>query len=525
MASETWDYVVVGAGSSGCALTEELVKTGRSVLLLEAGGHGRSPFIKFPAAQLHAIRKYDWGYFTEPDVSRHGVVEHWARGRVLGGSSSVNGTMYMRGVSKDYDGWGVPGWAWRDILPIFQEFEASDQAGSLRGRRGRLAIRTVRRPHPLTRAFVEAAEASGLPLNPDYNGESQEGVGLAQLSQRRGLRCSAADAFLKPVLNRRNLTVIAHALVTRIDVSKGRAIAVCFEERGRPKRVAAGNVVLCAGAINSPQLLMLSGIGRARDLATEEIEVVSDLPGVGANLQDQPLISPRYRTKVPSYNLTDGLSQKIGYASEFLLRGEGPIANVFEAAAFLRSTPELPMADLQVIFSAVGYGKKSDGQYYLDNVPSLSAHIILSYPESAGRISLRSKDPRDKPRIECSLLEVHEDVAKLVSGLKSIRRIMETAPIADLISSEIVPGGAVQSDSELEDFVRRHASISFHPIGTCRMGLGPEAVVGPDLRVRGFENLWIADASIIPKHPSANTNAVCIMVGRKLGRELAAARQ
>ena len=522
MASEKWDYVIVGAGSSGCALTEELVKTGRSVLLLEAGGRDNSFFIKVPAGQLRAIRKYDWGYFTEPDMSRNGVVEHWARGRVLGGSSSVNGTMYTRGVSRDYDGWGIPGWSWRDVLPIFQEFEASDQPGPLRGHGGTLSIRTVRRPHRLTRAFVEATEASGLPFNPDYNGETQEGVGFAQLSQRRGFRCSASDAFLKPVLHRRNLTVLAHSFVTRIEVSKHSAVAVIFEERGKTRRASAGNVVLCAGAINSPQLLMLSGIGRANDLATKQIEVVLDRPGVGSNLQDQPLISPRYGTKVPSYNLTDGLSQKLGYVAQFLLRGEGPISNVFEAAAFLRSTPELSMPDLQVIFSAVGYGKKPDGQYYLENIPSLSAHIILSYPQSTGRISLRSKDPRDQPRIECGLLDVHDDVAKLVSGLRSIRRIMQASPIADLVSSEILPGMDVQSDAVLEEFVRRHASISFHPIGTCCMGVGPEAVVGPDLRVRGIENLWIADASVIPKHPSANTNAVCIMIGRKLGRELAA---
>lgn len=524
MAVEQWDYVVIGAGSSGCGVTGELVRAGKSVLLLEAGGRDRSPFIKIPAGQLRAITRYDWGYVSQPDASRNNVAEHWARGRVLGGSSSINGTMYTRGIPNDYDGWGVPGWSWNDVLPIFQDFEASDQPGLLRGHAGSLSIRTVRRPHRLTKAFVTAARSLGLPFNSDYNGESQEGVSFAQLTQRRGFRCSAADAFLKPVIYKRNLTLIVNALVTRIEVSAHRAVAVHFEKAGTVRRAAANNVVLCGGAINSPQLLMLSGVGPARELMDKEIDVVLDLPGVGRDLQDQPLISPLYRTKVPSYNLTDGLGQKIGYAAKFLLHGEGPIANVFEAAAFLRSSPSVPSPDLQVIFSAMGYGKSPDGEYFIEDMPSVMVHIMLSYPASSGRIRLKSNNPRDPPLIECPLLDAHDDIMKLVSGLKGIRRIIRAAPFGELVASEVLPGEDTQSDASLEEYVRKHTSISFHPIGSCRMGMGSDAVVAPDLRVRGLENLWIADASVIPRHPSANTNAVCLMVGRKLGKQLAGGR-
>jgi len=516
-----WDYIVIGAGSSGCGLTAELVEAGKSVLLLEAGGRDCSPFIKIPAGQIKAITKYDWGYVSEADASRNGAAAHWARGRVLGGSSSVNGTMYTRGVPSDYDGWGIPGWSWNDVLPIFQDFEASDQPGVLRGHGGPLSIRTVRRPHRLTQAFVDAARTLGLPFNPDYNGESQEGVGFAQLTQRRGFRCSAADAFLKPVLHKRNLTLIVEALVTRIEFSGHRAVAVHFEKAGMSRRVGARNVVLCGGVINSPQLLMLSGIGPARELTDKQIEVVLDLPAVGDNLQEQPLISPLYRTRIPSYNLTNGLGQKVGYAAKYLFHGEGPIANLFEAAAFLRSSPSLALPDIQVIFSALGYGKKADGDYFMEDTPSVMAHVMLSYPESRGRIRLRSKDPGNPPVIECPLLDAHNDVKKLVAGLRVIRRIMRAGPLREWVSSEVLPGENAQSDASLEEYVRKHTSVSFHPIGSCRMGVGPDAVVGPDLRIRGLENLWIADASVVPSYPSANMNAVCIMVGRKLGRELA----
>ncbi len=522
MASVVWDYVVIGAGSAGCALTEQLVRAGKSVLLLEAGGRDRSPYIKVPAGQLRAIACHDWGYLAEADLTRNGIVESWARGRVLGGSSSVNGTIYTRGVPSDYDGWGLPGWSWEEVLPIFQEFEGSDQPGPLRGQSGSLSIRTVRHPHAVTRAFVRAAQSLNLPFNADYNGRSQEGVGFAQLSQRRGFRCSAADAFLRAVSRHRNLSVLLNALVTRIEFANRRAVAVHFEEDGKSGRAAARGVVLCAGAINSPQVLMLSGIGDAQELRRKQIELVLDRPAVGRNLQDQSLISPLYRTTVPTYNLTEGLWQKMGYAAKFLLYGEGPLSNLFEAAAFLRSSASLRLPDLQVIFSAIGYRKNGDGRYVIEDVPSVMVHVMLSYPESRGRISLRSSNPSDPPSIECPLLEASADAKKLIAGFRMVRRIMEAAPMAPLILAEALPGKDAESDATLEDYVRRHAGIAFHPIGTCRMGLGPDAVVGLDLRVQGIENLWIADASVIPKHPSANTNAVCIMVGRKLGRELAA---
>jgi choline dehydrogenase-like flavoprotein len=525
MPSQQWDYVVIGAGSAGCAVTAELVNSGRSVLLLEAGRRDSSLFIKVPAGQIRAVAKYDWGYRAEPDVTRNSIVESWPRGRVLGGSSSVNGTLYTRGIGSDYDGWGLTGWTWNDVLPIFRDFEDSDQPGPSRGHGGALAIRTVRRPHVLTKAFVEAAEVTGLTLLSDYNAENQEGIGLAQLSQRRGLRCSAADAFIRPIVRKNNLSIIMNGLVTAIEFDGKRAVAVSFEVGGSTQRALARDVVLCAGVINSPQLLMLSGIGNARELKEKEVAVVHDLPGVGAHLQDQPLVSPLYRTKIPSYNLTQGLGQKLSYALRFLLCGEGPVSNIFEAAAFLRSGPEVSSPDLQIIFSALGYGKESDGKYFIEDTSSVMVHVMLSYPESKGRIALRSKDPRDAPVIDCPLLESHKDVSKLIAGLKGIRRIVQAPPFRELVLREVLPGEYATSDVSLEEYVRKHASTSFHPIGTCRMGVGPEAVVGPDLRVHGIENLWVADASVIPKHPSANPNAVCIMIGKKLGKHLVSSRR
>lgn len=520
MNTAEWDYIVVGAGSSGCALTQELVNSGKRVLLVEAGGKDRSPFIKIPAGQLRAIAKHDWGYRSEPDPSREGAAENWSRGRVVGGSSSINGTLYTRGAPADYDRWNVPGWSWNEVLPVFLDFENSDQTGSLRGHEGSLHIRTVKHPHIITTAFVKSAMEHQLTFRADYNAECQEGVGYAQLSQRRGFRCSASDAFLKPLLHRDNLKLELNALVQKIEVREGRATSISFEREGRVCRENASNVVLCAGAVNSPQLLMLSGIGDGRELRQHEIPVVADLPGVGQNLKDQPLFTLMYRTKVPTYNPTKGVVQMLTFAANFLLKGEGPISNIFEGAAFLRSSDIEPAPDLQVIFIPCGWDKRSDGEYELSPHPSVMLHVLYSYPSSSGRIRLASSDPKQPPRIDCRLLEDPSDLRKLALGVAETREIMRTKPISDLITEEVIPGDKYRSEAELAEYIRPRAGISYHPLGTCRMGLSSDSVVGPDLRVRGTENLWVADASVIPEHLSANTNAVCIMIGKKLGKQL-----
>lgn len=517
-----WDYIIVGAGSAGCALAHELVQSGRTVLVIEAGGWDRSPFIKVAAGQPRACADHDWGYWSQPDPSRNGVTENWIRGRVLGGSSSINGTMFVRGTSADFDRWSIPGWSALEVMPIFREYEKSDQLGPLRGRAGALHVRTVKRPHPITTAFVRSACAVGYQFNPDYNGETQEGVGYAQLSQRRGFRCSAADAFLKPLLSRRNLKLLLNALVEKIEVADGRAVAVSFSHGGQTRRETARDIILCAGAINSPKLLMLSGIGDPDELRRHDIALVRAAPGVGRNLKEHPLVTLNYRTGIPTYNLTEGPLQKLSIATQFLMSGEGPISNLFEGAAFVKSSAAEPVPDLQLVFMACGFEKGADGHYKLAPVPSVSVHIIESYPLSSGRVRLASNDPNDPPLIECRLLQAQADVDTLVKGIPVVRRIMRAEPMASLIEEEISPGANVEGPSSLQEFVRNHTGISFHPIGTCRMGMDAEAVVGADLRVHGTENLWVADASIVPQPLSANMNAACIMIGMKLGKHLVA---
>jgi choline dehydrogenase len=522
-----WDYIIVGAGSAGCALAYELVKSGRTVLIIEAGGSDRSPVIKFPAGTLNVSRKFDWGYKAQPDPSRNGVEQRWARGRVVGGSSSINGMIYVRGAAQDFDRWsaqcgGQGKWSAAEVMPIYREFENSDQGNSLRGRSGPLYVRTVRRPHEISQAFVKSACAAGNTFNEDYNGYSQEGVSYIQFSQRRGLRWSAADAFLKPSLSRKNLRLLLNVSVDKIELANGRAVAVVFQHKGQQCREEARDIILCAGAINSPKLLMLSGIGDAEELKRHNVEVSHDLPAVGRNLKDHQFLILGYRSKIPTYNLTEGLSQKLAIAAEFLLKGEGPISNLFESIAFLNSCAPGTLPNLQVFFTAIGYLRMPDSTFKLAPYSGVTVGAANSYPVSSGRVRLASRNPSDPPVIEYSLLEDQADIDSMVRSIRVMRRIMSGEPIASLIDKEVMPGPEVESPSELESYVRDRTNICYHSIGTCRMGIGADAVVGPDLRVRGIENLWIADASIVPSPISANMNAPCIMIGMKLGKQLVA---
>jgi choline dehydrogenase len=524
-----WDYIVIGAGSAGCALTHELVKTGKSILVLEAGGADRSLYIKIPALVLQADKKFDWGYQAQPDPSRAGAVEHWTRGKVLGGSSSINGTVYVRGAAEDFDRWAAHcgnqgGWSAREVMPLFREIETSDQPGALRGQAGPLHVTTVKQPHALTQAFIKSAAAAGHPLNEDYNGLSQEGVSLIQLTVRRGLRWSAADAFLKPHLGRKNLRLLLNAFVEKIELDGGRATAVVFRREGQQRRETARDVILCAGAINSPKLLMLSGIGDAQELKRCGIDVVLDVPGVGQNLKDHPLSYLVYRTKTPTNNPTEGLLQKIRIAVDFIRRRSGPIANIWEGAAFLKSSSSAPTPDIQAFFTPVGYAKTPNGELKIAPYPSITIGIAKSYTAGSGRVRLRSRLPDDPPLIEYSLLEHQDDVDTLARGVEAIRRIMKTEPIASVIEDETLPGSKIEGMPMLGAFIRKNSGVCFHSIGTCRMGLDGDAVVGPDLRVRGIESLWVADASIFPGPISANINGACMMIGAKLGKRLATRR-
>lgn len=526
----TWDYIVVGAGSAGCALAYELSRSAphKTILVLEAGGSDRSPAIRFAASQVQAIAQHDFGYRCQPDPSRNGVTESWPRGCVLGGCSSINGTMFVRGAAEDFDGWarqtGDASWSSSAVMPLFRELETSDRPGPLRGHEGPLYVRTVKHPQETTEAFIKAAVSCGHPFNPDYNAESQEGVAYAQLSQRRGLRWSAADAFLKPLLGRKNLKLLLNARVLKIELREGRAVAIVFRKGKREERVTGHDIILSAGAIDSPRLLMLSGIAASEELVRHRIPVMLDLPAVGRHLKEHALVKVIYRMRIPTSNLTEGWPQKLRFLLQFLRTGEGPISNLFEATAFLKSGPQCPHPDLQLHFMTFGYSVGQDGKAQLARFPSVTVLLNQSYPQGEGAIRLASANPDDPPRIECRLLERQADIDTLVRGVQVIRKIMASAPITGLIEEETAPGGGTEDADALTRYLREHTGIAFHPAGTCRMGNDPDAVVGSDLRVHGTENLWIADASIMPGLISGNTNAVCMMIGMKLGRELASRR-
>lgn len=530
----TWDYIVVGAGSAGCAVVNRLTESGaKRVLLLEAGGSDKSLCIKIPAglAITERLEQYDWQYRSVPDPSRNRKTDQWLRGRVLGGSSSINGQMYVRGNAADYDRWaamGNEGWSAKDVMPIFQALENSDKnssnkKNSERGRKGPVYVRTVKNCHPLSEAFLQAAQNMGYTSNPDYNApnQGQEGVSYAELTQRRGLRWSAADAFLKPIKHRKNLCVVVNACLHRLVFNERRVTGVVYEQGGVLHEAQAKNVVLCAGAINTPKLLMLSGIGDKAALSALGIPVKLDRPSVGHNLIEHPLLNLTYRTKIPSYNPTEGLLQKAILGLKYLLKRQGPIATVFEATAFLKTQWEATAPDIQLHFMPAGVARSGDDGPFVLPYPSVTVLLNKNHPLSRGHIQLVNDDPKEAPLIACELLQREEDLETLVRGVSLVRRIMSSAPMADFVEQEIWPGDQHTEDAALKDYIRRNTSLAYHPVGTCRMGVDEDAVVTPDLKLRGIDNLWIADASIMPDLISGNTNAACMMIGEKLGRQLA----
>jgi len=521
---ETYDYIVVGSGSAGAPVAARLSESGRHrVLLLEAGPPDRYPWLQVPAAigKAYRDRRVNWRYRTEPIEELGGRSMYWARGKVLGGTSTINALIYIRGLASDYDHWrqlGNAGWAWDDVLPLFRKAERNQRgADALHGADGPQPVSDATWRLPLVDAFIAACQSAGIPANDDFNGPTQEGAGYHQFTAWRGRRVSTARAYLHPARRRPNLTVLTGTRVERLLFEDGRALGVAWRGGGAAR--ARSEVVLCGGAINSPQLLLLSGIGPGAQLQSLGIPVLRHLPGVGENLQDHLQAHSLYRA-AGSATFDAASATRRGWArhmARWLLSGRGPlgVADAL-AGAFVRTRPELAEPDLQLAL-VPDLTHRPAG---LADGVGFTVVSSPSRPLSRGRIRLKSPDPRAHPAIEPHYLSAREDVRAMLDGLRWVRRIAGQPALRSCIQEEIEPGAASGSEAALEAFVRRTAHTGSHPAGTCRMGPAsdPDAVVDERLRVHGVNGLRVADASIMPTLVSGNTSAPCTMIGEKCAR-------
>jgi choline dehydrogenase len=549
MAMGEADYVVVGAGSAGCVLANRLTADGRtSVVLLEAGGDDRPTknpgqfmsnlMIHVPVGYASTLKdpKVNWLYQTEPDGA--GRTHVWPRGKVLGGSSSINGLLYIRGQHSDYDGWrqlGCEGWGWDDVWPYFKRSQNQERGESeWHAVGGPLNVSDVTETHGVSDAVVEACVQAGLPER-DVNGADQEGVCYYQLTVKNGQRCSAAVAYLHPAMGRANLSVETNALASRVLFEGQRAVGVEFRQNGQTRVVKARReVILAGGAVNSPQLLQLSGVGPGELLQQHGIPVVADLPGVGENLQDHYVIGMQYRLKpeVVSVNELSKGARMLGETIKYLFQRKGLLTlSAAHIAAFCKSRPDLSSPDIQfhILPATMDMKKLTEEQkMVLEDKPGLTIAPCQVRPESRGHIRIKSPDPSAYPAIVPNYLSDPLDQEVAVAGLKWGRKIASQPALAPYIESEMTPGEAFKRDRDLLAYAKAAGGTIYHPVGTCQMGHGPQAVVDPALRVRGVEGLRVVDASVMPRLVSGNTNAPTIMIAEKaadliLGKAPAAA--
>jgi choline dehydrogenase len=527
---ETFDYVIVGAGTAGCVVANRLSADGRTrVLLLEAGGTDRRMWIQLPIGygRLLFNPAINWMYETESEPALGGRTSFWPRGKVIGGSGSINAMVHVRGQPGDFDDWaamGNPGWSYRDVLPFFKKSEDHDaEPSDYHGRGGPMHVTDISaKAHPLCALYIETCQALGFHHTTDFNGAEGEGVGIYQINTRNGLRASTANEFLRPALQRANLTLRARAHATRLLFKERRATGVEYLHRGQRTEVAAGKeVILCGGAINSPQVLQLSGIGDAELLGPLGIEIVVDSKAVGRNLQDHLAVSYFYKSARPTLNdELYPLTGKIKVAIRYLLTRTGPLSmSVNQGGGFVRSDAGQKAPNLQLYFNAVSYTKTPLSERKLlspDPFPAFLLSFNSCRPTSRGFLRITSPDPMVAPTIWPNYLSTEKDIAEVLAGCRLLRKLAATRPLSEVITGEILPGGAIQSDGDLITDFRTRADTVFHPVSTCMMGPDPRhAVVDARLRVHGALNLRVIDSSVFPTVTSGNTNAPTVMVAEK----------